>query len=343
MPLVIVTTAEKKSRAAEADAQAIHQIRIAERVFEFLAPNFRVEDWDLWKNSPRDWLGGELVARMAQAARPTDFVIPVPAPEGTRVLQGVPNETRLVVHSQHCIVLSGTFTLTPRVAVPATLEINLATAYAHGSGSGRAGAGDIVFETQRTPEHPQEGLYDLLRSNAAVGAQYARSLRDFCFKLNDRITEGPSVKWASLKALEGAIEPSGSMFFVYLRDPTTIGNFLRRKLFELAYERGLSTYKVTPLVPKSVYRSIVSAIVDRVALSPAYARAVTRRAELRTLVARPGGSVMISTDNPDAPDQVAVEVLDAIDGDFRSDLARQLGTSEAFEDSLEALAKKTGD
>ena len=341
MPLVVVTTAEKKSRAAEADGQASHLLRISESVFEILAPNFKTRGWELWENTPREWLGGKLLAETAESARPRDFVVPVPPPEGTRTLDTVLPEGKATVHGQNCIVLKGTFSLPPRVNVPATLEINLATAYAHGPLSNRAGAGDVVFDTQKTPDQPHEGIYDLLRARGQAGARYARSLRDLCFHLNDRIQEGPTVKWASLKALEGAVEPSSSMYFLYLKDPTTIWNFLRRKLLEVALERGENVYKETPLVPKQVYRTIVGAIVDRIAQSNAYARAVTRRAELRTLIARPGGSVMISTDNPEAPTQVAAEVLDAIQEDFRNDLARQLGASDAFEDRLDQLARRT--
>ncbi len=340
MPFIVVTTAEKKTRSAEADAQAARSLQVAERVFEILSPWFEVESWEVWESTPRPWLGGIRKDGKGGPRRPRDFAVPVPTPEGTTAFETAPTESKTQVHSSHCVMLHGSFSLAPQVVVPASFSINLAVAYAHGTVQGKAGAGDIVFDTQRTAQFPAEGLYDLLRMNQSLARPFLMALRDQVFHINDRISEGPTIRWASLKAFEGSVEPTTSCFFLYRKDPTSLGGFLKGRLLEVALERGKRVYDRSRMVPAAVYRDIVAAIVNRISLSPAYSRAAARRGELKSMFARPGGSVMISTDNPEAPTEVAEEVIDAVSDAFLTDLARQLGASEQFEQDLERLAER---
>ncbi|HEV2166665.1 MAG TPA: hypothetical protein VGS23_06815, partial [Thermoplasmata archaeon] len=95
------------------------------------------------------------------------------------------------------------------------------------------------------------------------------------------------------------------------------------------------------LVSKAAYRDIVRVLVNRIVLSTSYDRAANRRAGIKEMYARPGGSVLIATPDPTAPTKVCEEIMDAVGPEFLDELGRQLGSSKTFEDELNALAEKS--
>jgi hypothetical protein len=334
MPLVVVTNAEEKSRSGDADAQAAHLLRVADLVFEGLGLHFETNSFEVWDSFPRTWLGGKPIVPPTQGRiRPRDFRVPLfPSEDPGRPLAAK-------VHGNHCIVLRGSFTLANRISVPAAFEINLARRYAKGK-EGVGGVGDIVFETQKTIEAPWDGLYELLRHHKDAAQPFLADLESSIFHINERITEGPRVRWASLKAREGASEPVSDTYFLYRRDDQRIPSFVRGKLLELALERGRGILEEMELRSVPVFRSEVESMIESLAFSRSYDRATAALGHEFGLVARTGGSVMFYSTNPEAATKIAQGILAAIGPAFWTELRRRLGATNSFDEPLEKLASE---
>jgi hypothetical protein len=225
------------------------------------------------------------------------------------------------------------------VAVPANFEVNLARRYAKGK-DGVGGVGDVVFETQKTLDSPWDGLYELLRHREKVAGPFLSILESSLFHINDRIKEGPRVKWASLKSREGAAEPVSDAFFLYRRDDQRLPSFIHGKLLELAIDYGKRFLNQMDLYSPAVYRAEVESMVDSLSFSNAYDRATLALGHKTGLVARTGGSVMFYSTDPEAATKIAEGILGAIGPSFWAELQRRLGATTSFDEPLQKLADR---
>ena len=336
MPLVVVTGAEERTRSADADAQAAHLLRIADLVFDGLGRHFEPRTFEVWDSFPRAWLGGTPIVQQTEGQlRPRDFRVPLFQEESPS------RPPHPMVHGNHCVVLRGEFALAPHLSVPATFEINLARRYARGK-DGVGGVGDVVFDTQKTIEAPWDGLYELVRHQGRPATAFLNDLESSLFHINEKIKEGPRVKWASLKSMEGAAEPVSDAFFLYRREDQRLPSFIRGKLLELAIEHGKSALDQMDLHSVPLYRAEVEAMVDSLGFSRAYDRATVALGQETGLVARTGGSVMFYSADPEAATKIAQGILAAIGPAFWTELRRRLGATNSFDEPLEKLASLHG-
>jgi hypothetical protein len=341
VPLIVVTSAEEKSREADRDQQAVQSLALADKVYEALSKHFSVDSWEIWDTYPRSWLGGRRVGGpVAGRMRPSGFHVPELGEYGQ--LDSAPVSTKPAIHGNHCIVLRGELTPVEGVTVPATLEVNLARRYARGT-KGKGGAGDIVFDTQKTVDYPFDGLYELLVAMKQESASFRKGLEDRMFRINDSIERGPRVTWFSLKAVEGASPPSSDMFFFYGRDTFRLSSFLRTRLLELATERAAPVYEEMDLRSKPVFEQILDGMVGRLTLSNVFDRASANLGREFGIRLRTGGSAMISSSDPQAITRVAREILDAVEQEFLDELRREIGASVNFDRPLAKLAERHSD
>ena len=208
MPLVVVTTAETKKHSAEGEVQAAQLLRIADRVFERLNPGFTSESWEVFEGFSEEALAGKPIKAGTGSVRPSSFVIRKPWAE---VLGDSEESAGPQIHGHHCIVISGRFRLDPIPSVPARFKVNLYRQWAKEEG-------DIVFDTFKTGEVRADGLYDLVGQAGQPGLQFAERLGRHLSDLNNQIERGPRVRWASIKDVEGAEEPSNNYAFLYRLD-----------------------------------------------------------------------------------------------------------------------------
>lgn len=327
MPLVVVTTSEDKRRSADAEIQAGQVLRLADRLFECLTGNFTVASWKIFEGFSEEALAGDAFKAGDGAVRPSSFAVPVP---NARPLDESPEGAATNIHNHHCLVIHGSFRISDLPPVPARFEVNLYRQWAKEEG-------DIVFDTFKTGDVSADGLYELVWQAGQPGLQFAERFGRHLSDLNNQIERGPRVRWASIKDVDGAEEPSNNYAFLYRLDDMKMSRLIRSELMRIAEEVGRPIYESSDLRAVGFYRKTVEDMVGELSSFPLFDQAAETVGAEEGLIRVETGSVLFIDRRQGGTGRAATKILDAVGENFRNELRRRIGAAQTWPDPLSRL------
>jgi hypothetical protein len=324
VPLVVATNRDTKNpprHAEQADRATKAFMPLAGELLRLLEPRFVPDQAIVWSEFPGEGLGGTEVVRVGHEVRATDLTASWrPTDESGEMPFKNPLGVHAGVRYQQIIELRGPFRMASGVSIPGALYVNLSPAWADASG-------DLVFETFKTPTVPLDGFFEVVSRNTIELLPFVQRVMKGISAYNQRGGVPLRVKWAFLKDTEGVSETR--RFLVGYKHYETS---LRPLLAETLEERISDEFREKVLgvehdrLTSVAFGSVVHDLVREIGETRDFDLAVSHLQEQFGIESESVGSVILSTKNPDAVEDMAGFILKALKPDrIRTVLDARLG------------------